>query len=90
MYLASARITKQFWIVIQQPKTAYKVRSTAPALAVCHPGASYNPTFEDHQVGKGAYFTFNQLHKSACSCQLLEILSSQSSALASQKHRFSS
>ncbi|CAB3983536.1 Hypothetical predicted protein [Paramuricea clavata] len=35
---------------VKQPKTAYKVRSTAPALAVCHPGASYNPTFEDHQT----------------------------------------
>ena len=35
---------------VKQPKTAYNVRSTAPALAVCHPGASYNPTFEDHQT----------------------------------------
>ncbi|XP_028417836.1 ribosome biogenesis protein NOP53-like [Dendronephthya gigantea] len=36
-------------MTVKQPKTAYKIRSTAPALAVCHPGASYNPAFEDHQ-----------------------------------------
>ncbi|XP_046849456.1 ribosome biogenesis protein NOP53-like [Xenia sp. Carnegie-2017] len=34
----------------KQPRTVYKVRSTMPALSVCHPGASYNPTFNDHQA----------------------------------------
>jgi hypothetical protein len=55
--LTSARINL-LHVVIQQPKTAYKVRSTAPALAVCHPGASYNPTFEDHQVGTSCHLGY--------------------------------
>ena len=50
---------------MQQPKTVYKVRSTTPALAVCHPGASYNPAFEDHQV----LYTINnsnEMHLDLC------------------------
>lgn len=50
-YLCLQRFEQfDFDIYPQQPRTVYKVRSTMPALSVCHPGASYNPTFNDHQA----------------------------------------
>jgi len=30
----------------------HKNASSLPAMEVVHPGASYNPSFSDHQVGR--------------------------------------
>ena len=30
----------------------HKNASSLPAVEVAHPGASYNPSFADHQVGR--------------------------------------
>lgn len=41
------RVTKK--IRIKPPKTYLKKPSEVEAVTIPHPGASYNPTFEDHQ-----------------------------------------
>jgi hypothetical protein len=38
------------YFVIKAPKTVKRKVTELPAVEVCAPGASYNPTLEEHQV----------------------------------------
>ena len=39
-----------FICAAQRPRSLSKKVSVIPAVEVAHPGASYNPSFDDHQV----------------------------------------